>query len=85
MYEAADSDSKNVSEGKPGIAKLSNLEQVEQFLRIRRYHETFLSMNGCVVLQKWLQRHSDGTFPCSLVVESILRAIADMPIAIENL
>jgi len=85
MNTAADQDKDSLSKGTTAIAKLLAKEKVEKFLNCGKYHETFLNMNGCILLNKWLEKHTDGTFPCNPVKEMILRSIRELPITIENL
>jgi hypothetical protein len=67
------------------IAKLTALDRVEKFLSCGKYHETFLIMNGCNSLNKWVQRHENGAFPSDPVLVAIMRAIKELPVSIENL
>lgn len=85
MDTAADADKESLTKGTMAIAKLLAKDKVEKFLNCGKYHETFLNMNGCILLNKWIAKHADGTFPCNPVKEMILRSIKDLPITIENL
>ena len=85
MNTAADKDKESLSKGTTAMAKLLARDKVEKFLNCGKYHETFLNMNGCILLNKWLEKHADGTFPCNPVKEMILRSIKELPITIENL
>lgn len=54
-------------------------------LKIAKYQEIFLEMNGCIVLAKWLSPMPDGCFPHSKILTSVLSCIADMDIETEHL
>jgi hypothetical protein len=58
---------------------------VDKFLACGKYHETFLQMNGCAILDMWIKKHQSGCFPSDPVIETILKALKDLPVTIENL
>ena len=50
MNSAADDDIIANENFLPALNKLKMLDKVIKFLKVSKYHETFLVMNGCVVL-----------------------------------
>jgi transcription factor SPN1 len=85
MGTAADDDIKANQDSLPALNKLKMLDKVLKFLKVSKYHETFLTMNGCVVLGRWLSQLPDGSFPSTPLRTGLLQAIQDIPISIENL
>ena len=85
MNTAADDDITANSNSLPALNKLKMLEKVTKFLKVSKYHDTFLGMNGCVVLGRWLSQLPDGSFPSVPLRSRLLQSIQDIPISVENL
>jgi hypothetical protein len=85
MLQAADEDDAANQESLPALNKLKMLGRVGQFLKIVKYHETFLAMEGCVVLARWLSPMPDGSIPCNVIRQSILEALQVLPVSTDNL
>ncbi|OMJ85172.1 hypothetical protein SteCoe_13565 [Stentor coeruleus] len=85
MNKAASSDIQANQDGAPALNKLKMLDKVLKFLKITKHHELFLSMNGCVILGRWLSQLPDGSFPSTPLRSGLLQAIQDLPITVDNL
>jgi transcription factor SPN1 len=85
MERAADEDEEANEKGMPALSKLKMLDRVLKFLRVSKYHELFLNMNGTVPLGRWLGQLPDGSFPCAPIKTGLLKAIYDLNFSIENL
>lgn len=85
MNTAADDDITSNANSLPALNKLKLLDKVTKFLKVSKYHEIFLGMNGCVVLGRWLSQLPDGSFPSTPLRTGLLQAIQDIPISVENL
>ena len=85
MNTAADDDIKANQDSLPALNKLKMLDKVLKFLKVSKYHETFLGMNGCVILGRWLSQLPDGSFPSTPLRSGLLQAIQEIPISVEHL
>ena len=85
MQEAATEDIEANSKGLPALSKLKMLDRVIKFLKVSRYHELFLQMNGCVTLGRWLSQLPDGSYPSNPLRKGLLEAIQDIKIEVDNL
>ena len=85
MNSAADEDIVANENSLPALHKLKMLDKVLKFLKVSKYHETFLVMNGCVVLGRWLSQLPDGSFPSTPLRTGLIQAIQDIPVSVEHL
>jgi hypothetical protein len=69
----------------PAIKKLKLLDKVLKFLKVPKYHNAFLSMNGCESVGRWLQLHPDGTSPSAPIKTGLLQALQHIKIETEHL
>lgn len=85
MLQAAEDDDQANSESLPALNKLKMLNRVSQFLKVAKFHDLFLAMEGCVILSRWLSPLPDGSIPCNMIRQSLLEALQELPISTENL
>jgi hypothetical protein len=85
MLSAAEEDDRANQESLPALNKLKMLSKVVQFLKVVKFHDTFLAMEGCVILARWLSPLPDGSIPCNMIRQSLLEAVQDLPISTDNL
>ena len=85
MKKAADDDIEANNNSLPALNKLKMLDKVLKFLKVSKYHDTFLIMNGCVVLGRWLSQLPDGSFPSTPLRKSLLEALQEIPVSVDNL
>eukprot|EP00359_Climacostomum_virens_P001546 CAMPEP_0204898444 /NCGR_PEP_ID=MMETSP1397-20131031/1293_1 /ASSEMBLY_ACC=CAM_ASM_000891 /TAXON_ID=49980 /ORGANISM="Climacostomum Climacostomum virens, Strain Stock W-24" /LENGTH=235 /DNA_ID=CAMNT_0052066295 /DNA_START=1166 /DNA_END=1873 /DNA_ORIENTATION=+ len=85
MLQAAEDDDKANLDSLPALNKLKMLNRVVQFLKVVKFHETFLAMEGCVILSRWLSPLPDGSIPCNMIRQNILEALQELPITTDNL
>lgn len=85
MNFAADSDVESNKQGKPGTAKFRIADKVINKLRNMRFAEQFLHCNGLNVLNKFLARLPDGSWPLSNVRNGILKLIYTLPVTVDQI
>jgi hypothetical protein len=85
MNFAAESDVESNKQGKPGTAKLRIAEKVISKLKNMRFAEQFLHCNGLNVLNKFLARLPDGSWPLSNVRNGILKLIYTLPVTVDQI
>jgi TFIIS helical bundle-like domain len=85
MNFATDNDIENNKNGKPGIAKLKIVEKVITKLKNEHFAEVFLDKDGLIVLNRFISRLPDGSWPLSNVRSKILRIILGLPVNLDHL
>lgn len=85
MLQAAEDDDLANADALPALHKLKMLSRVVKFLKVAKFHETFLAMEGCVVMSRWLSPLPDGSIPCNRIRQSVLEALHELPISTNNL
>jgi hypothetical protein len=85
MREAILLDEISLKERKPALNKLKMVKKIENFLYNYNYQKFFLEFNGLEVLQEWIKRNKDGTFPVFNQINSILDCLNNLNISITNL
>lgn len=85
MNFAAESDVESNKAGKPGTAKLRLAEKVISKLKNMRFAEQFLQFNGLNVINKFLARLPDGSWPLSNVRNGILKLIYTLPVTVDQI
>lgn len=79
MNYAIESDIENNKQGKPGIAKLRILDKVITKLKNPAFAELFLDNDGLNIINKFISRLPDGSWPLSNVRTKILILINGLP------
>jgi hypothetical protein len=85
MNFAAESDIESNKAGKPGTAKFRLAEKVISKLKNMRFAEQFLHFNGLNVINKFLARLPDGSWPLSNVRNGILKLIYTLPVTVDQI
>lgn len=85
MNFAAESDVESNKQGKPGTAKLRIADKVVNKLKNLRFADQFLHCNGLNVLNKFLARLPDGSWPLSNVRNNILKLIYTLPVTVDQI
>jgi hypothetical protein len=85
MLSAAEEDDRANQEILHALNKLKMLSKVVLFLKVVNFHDTFLPMEGCIILARWLSPLPDGSIPCNMIRQSLLEAVQDLPISTDNL
>ena len=63
LRECVEEDKQLQRENKPSLEKLKFLPKIRTFLANSYYQREFLDQDGLEVLQNWLKRNRDGTYP----------------------
>ena len=85
MTFASDTDCDNNRSGNPGLAKLRIVDKVITKLKSREFSELFLDKDGLNVINKFISKLPDGSWPLSNVRHSILKLIYTLPAHVEHL
>lgn len=85
MREAILLDEKSLKERKPALNKLKMVRKIENFLYNYNYQKFFLEFNGLEVLQEWIKRNKDGTYPVFNQINSILDCLNNLNVTVTNL
>lgn len=85
MNFAAESDIESNKAGKPGTAKFRIADKVISKLKNLRFAEQFLHCNGLNVINKFLARLPDGSWPLSNVRQNILKMIYTLPVTVDQI
>lgn len=85
MNFATESDIENNRLGKPGIAKYRIMESVITKLKNPIFAELFLDNDGLNIINKFISKLPDGSWPLSNVRTKILNLIYTMPCQTEHL
>lgn len=85
MNFATESDIENNKKGKPGIAKLRLMEKVITKLKNPNFAEYFLEADGLNVINRFIRKLPDGSWPLSNVRSKIFHLIYSLPCSTEHL
>ena len=85
LREAVELDKQNFKNKKPAIEKLKLLPIINKFLSNIYYQEIFLDSDGLELLQEWVKKNKDGTYPLFNQLNEMLDILASMNISIYNL
>jgi len=85
MNFASDSDITNNKNGRPGIAKLKMMDKIIGKLKSMQFASAFLDKDGLNVLNKFISKLPDGSWPLSNVRNQILKLIYSLPATMDHL
>ena len=86
LRECASVDKANQKQRKPALERLKFLPKIEKFLANIYYQREFLDTDGLVILQEWLKKNLDGTYPALNQLSTILDILNNMTsITVEHL
>lgn len=85
MNFASESDIESNKAGKPGTAKLRIADKVISKLKNMRFAEQFLHCNGLNIINKFLVKLPDGSWPLSNVRNGILKLIYTLPVTVDQI
>jgi transcription factor SPN1 len=63
LREGIEEDKRNFNKHLPSFNKLRLVDAIEKFLSNIYYQELFLNMGGLDILQEFIKKNSDGTYP----------------------
>lgn len=85
MREAVFLDEKNLKEFRPALNKLKMVKKIENFLYNFNYQKFFLESNGLDVIQEWIKKNRDGTYPVFNQISTILDCLSNLNVTILDL
>ncbi len=85
MNFATESDIENNKKGKPGIAKLRLMEKIITKLKGHSFAEYFLDSDGLNIINRFIAKLPDGSWPLSNVRTKILNLIYSLPCNTDHL
>ena len=85
MDEAQRLDLEANQSGLPALRKIAMVKRIVTVLKVAKYQEVFMEMNGCLVLAKWLSPMPDGCFPHSKILLTVLGLLGEMEVETEHL
>jgi transcription factor SPN1 len=85
MREAIELDNQSFEDNKPALEKLKLLPQIEKFLGNIYFQRTFLQSEGLALLQEWIKKCPDGTFPPLNQISSMLDIISNLSLSLPYL
>ena len=78
-------DKESQQKGLPAIEKLKCLPHILKILYKPNYSFVFLQSNGLSIIQEFLRKNQDGSFPCLNQIDKVLTLLDDLPITKEHL
>ena len=78
LRECVEEDKQLQRENKPSLEKLKFLPKIRTFLANIHYQREFLEQDGLEVLQNWLKRNRDGTYPPLNQILTILEVLFNL-------
>ena len=78
LRECVEEDKQLQRENKPSLEKLKFLPKIRTFLANIHYQREFLDQDGLEVLQNWLKRNRDGTYPPLNQLSTILEVLFNL-------
>lgn len=85
MSNCADKDIELMKKSQPAYHKLMYSKKLLKKLKNLKVQRKFLENGGLEVLSIWLDKTTDGSYPCLTVIEVILEIIDYLPIEAEHL
>jgi len=85
MREAIEIDKTNMQRNQPAIEKLKLVNIIQKFLSNYHYQKVFLECLGMEILQEWIKRNRDGSYPVFNQISVILDVLDQLPVSVTNL
>jgi hypothetical protein len=85
VRDACLSDNENFRIGKPTLEKIKLLPAIEKFLGNRITQKIFIKNGGLDLLQNWIKKCSDGTYPALNQISNMLDILLNLNVNINNL
>ena len=85
LREAVLLDDRSIKENLPALHKLKMVKKIENFLYNYNYQRYFLEFNGLEILQEWIKKNRDGTYPVFNQINNILDILSNLNVTITNL
>lgn len=85
LREAIELDKRNMVRNQPAFEKLKLVSFIQKFLSNYFYQKIFLEYNGLELLQDWIKKNKDGSYPVYNQITTILDVLASLSISVTNL
>lgn len=72
LQECVELDQQSQQKQRPALEKLKYISKIEKFLANYLYQKAFLNENGLEILQEWVKKNQDGTYPALNQLNKIL-------------
>jgi len=79
MAEASGQDKQDAQSGKPAIAKLKLLKEVQRYFTIKDYQEAFIENGVMTAIADWLSPLPNGALPNLIVRTFLLKTLKEFP------
>lgn len=85
LREAIEIDRSNLERNRPAFEKLKLLTVIQKFLSNYHYQKIFLECQGLEILQEWIKKNRDGSYPVFNQINIILEVLDQLPVSVTNL
>lgn len=85
LREAIELDKQSLANKRPALEKLKLLPQISKFLSNTYYQKLFLQYQGLELLQEWIKRNRDGTFPALNQISQMLDLLNNLSLSLSHL
>jgi hypothetical protein len=85
MREAVELDKQYFDLKKPSLEKLKLLPAIHKFLANIYFQKLFLQQNGLELLQEWIRKNPDGTYPALNQITQIIDLLSGLQISLHYL
>jgi len=85
MHQACIQDIEALRTKGQAMHRFTLIEYVQDQLRRKQIQDIFLEMQGCRILEMWLMKNPDNTYPPVEVVECVLSILDSLPITQQHL
>jgi transcription factor SPN1 len=85
LREAVEVDKQNLLKKKPALEKLKLLPLIQKFMANFLYQKTFLNEGGLELIQDFIKKNKDGTYPALNQITTILDILSNLQITLQHL
>jgi len=85
LREAIEIDKLNFNNKKPAFEKLKLLPKIQNFLANASHQRLFIQFGGLELLQEWIKKNRDGTYPAFNQITQILEILSSMSLTLGGL
>lgn len=85
LREAIEIDKTNLQRNQPAIEKLKLVSIIQKFLSNYHFQKIFLECQGLEILQEWIKKNRDGSYPVFNQISVVLQVLDQLPVSVTNL
>jgi transcription factor SPN1 len=85
LREAVEIDRQNFEKKKPALEKFKLVNTIDKFLSNYYHQKAFLNENGLEILQEWIKRNPDKTYPALNQISLILDILTNLNVNLHHL